>query len=402
MINNKENIQWQESPNYQMEGYWFAVEPKRSEWKTVKVMQDFVGKELEKEKINNWAPYPHNLAHITVFLGLNEKTTKQEKSAIMLRVSDKISQMKDYKINFCPQNIKRGPGSFVTLHFDSSQTQAINTKIREAIKEAIKEGEFDKSHLRANNKGNKLNKDISPHITLGIIDVEDSGDTPWVNRHKDIKSLMNKEKSAQFEKSFKDKFKKTNVCFSVDKVSLIGTNNLSKYKPISEKKYKTLANCNLNQISISKPFNLSFSESEETYKEINNNEQICLENKRDELINQLNELRLKSIAKKVADTVGNDVYLKIKKDSDGNGNDLINVGFENKSDAIDLLDKVGNGTKIWNEDNRYWVRLGEKRMKMLFGSNNGTDAYNQGIQALTAENGTTKIVNILGLAAITK
>jgi len=351
---NTQNLQWFVDQDHQMEGYWFALDPTLSVWNnTIEKIQNFVGEELSKEKITNWAPYPYKLGHISVFVGLNAKATGEEKAAILRRIAEKISQTQAYSINFENAVIKRGPGKYVTLHLDSPATKAINELVREAIAESYYAHEFDISHLTG-----ELNKDISPHITLGIIDVEDSIEILWPNKHKDIKALVNNDNTMKFQKLFKQKFKST-ASFPINSIELMGTNNLSKKSKIAEKNYLTLASCGLMQAASKNSPQLELWYDPTWGKE---NWYPIIKARQIPRVTETMAVLTVSLAKVFNKA---DLKLAFEKDVCENGHQLISMGFEDLSDAKSLVQLIDPSCPIFEKENRFWVSLGENRMSAL-------------------------------------
>jgi len=371
---NTQNLLWFADQYQPMDGYWFAIWPTLSVWnKVIEPIQEFTAQELKNEGINNWAPYPQRLGHISVFVGLNEKTTGDEKVAISRRIAEKVSQIKSYPICFENARVQRGPGKFVTLHFNSPATKAINALIREAISDAILNNEFDRSHLKSTAKGDNLDRDILPHITLGIIDVEDSEEIPWEEKHKDIQALGNKNNKAQFEKSFKQRFKPTGN-FSVSSVELIGSNSLSKTLKVAEKSYLTLASCELNQTS---PATKKISSiPKQTWYDPTWNNNVWSEIVLGTIFRNGCGLFTANIAVMVRRLTNNPTLeLEFKKEFDEYRHPLISIGFKDNHEAEDFFTQINVSDKIsnlfWgicNKNNLFWVRLGTKRMTTLFGN----------------------------------
>lgn len=325
--NNPQNLKWHVHPHHQFEGYWFTIKPTPESWQTIEKIQEFAGKKLKEEGINNWAAYPYHLAHITVFLGLSDKTTEQEKSLIMKRVANKISQLKNFDINFQVKDAKigRGPGKFLTLHFDTPQTKVINEKIKEAIKEAIACGEFDRRHLQQDEKGDKLDRKFKPHLSLGVIDLEDNMD--WSKKPKDIKAFLNKNNSAQFETKVKGAFANDTIKFPVKNIDLLGSNHLSKFVTVNNKNHTKVASCALNT-------------QEFRYNEINNTRV---------------RARITNEARDAVKNPNLKVGMRIEEIINSNGTieTYFNVGFENLQDAINY----NQGIVFSNDNDFHWVRL---------------------------------------------
>lgn len=384
--NNSNNVSWHVPNTHNMQGYWFAVEPTPTAWKTIEKIQNFVGQELSKEKITTWAPYPHKLSHVSIFLGLSEKTTPSEKSNIMRRVGEKVAKLDKFSIDFDMNQAElvRGPGNYITLQFDSPSVKILNEKVREAIKEAIQAGEFDRTHLYTNGTGtDKLDQDIHTHFTLGILDVEETPQTPWKDKHKDVKALFNKENKAKFEALFKQKanteFKNLHVNFPVNEVELLGLDK-AKVK-VQSKEYLSLASCGLADPSnLLNPNVKPFDPQQKPQQPVN-----IIQGMQNLVINTPKPITaLERIHEKVAAVLGKVVNVEFKADHDENHRPLINVGFKDYNDAARLFQAAGTGGNIFHIGDKYWVRLGQKRLANLFGEQLGAQVHQQGFTALSS------------------
>lgn len=400
------NLTWLSLPQQQMDGYWLAVEPSPAAWNTIQKIQNFVTSEMAKEKIQNWAPYPHRISHVSIFLGFNEKMTAQEKTVVMRRVADKISKMPKFNIDFDLSQavLDRGPGNYITLKFTSPSIQALNLKVREAVKEAISAGEFDRSHLYTNGTGkDKLDLDIEPHMTVGIIDVNESPAIEWKDKHPDMRAFYNKANTQRFIDLFKEKTSKgelngLRVSFPVNNIDLLGLNNPK--SKVAQKQYTTLATCGLNTESKSlNPYAQYYQHAPAAAQPSSQPAQRAgytapalpadSRAKSEELLRQFQGLSISQpmpplveIRQKMGEIIFPGVSLKFKLDKDESGQPLINVGFDTFEQAKRVLDQTAMGGKIWNTDGKYWVRLGQKRMMALFGANKGSEVYKAGIATL--------------------
>lgn len=228
-------------------GSWLSITPSKLAWDQLRGIQDFVGEQLRERNITEWVPYSYNLAHASVFLGFSDQVNPEEKRVLMNRIADKIAHLPKFHVNVKDAQLEI-LGRYITLHFNSEKMRALNEAIRNVIKECINSKEFNREHLYKNG-GNKdkLENDIDPHFTVGIIDVEGSKEIPWEKRHKDIRALANKSKNESLIQEFNEKYSEFAFSFPVNDVKIIGLPN-PKAK-VGDKNYVTLETFNLGSNS---------------------------------------------------------------------------------------------------------------------------------------------------------
>lgn len=247
----KDNLSFLTTPDYKIQGAWFAVEPTPTAWKELEKVQKYVVGQLKQEGIESWVPYPHPISHATIFMGFNDQITNVEKEKVMKRIANKIAAMPKFEVSFdlCLAEITRGPGPHVILKIPSREIKILNQKVREAIAEAIDRGEFDRNHLfkGASGKRDKLEFDLEPHFTLGVID--SASIPPAFTNPRAVKNF--EDDFLNQTRFLNGKLRDIKVSFPVESLVLLDINQPN--AKVANKVYTAVATCGLDQGSVKTP-----------------------------------------------------------------------------------------------------------------------------------------------------
>lgn len=380
---NSENLAWLVAPEQKMKGYWLAVEPSPSAWKSVEKIQQFAAAEMKKEGITNFAVYPHKISHVSIFLGFTEELTTQEKRAVMQRIAQKVALLPKFDIQFKLKTatLDRGPGKYMVLKFDSPETERLNQVVRDAIKETIAAGQLNRQHLYVNGGGkDKLEAKADPHFTIGVVDVDDSVNVAWGDKHTDIKKFVNNEKTNAFTALFNAKVKNgefgDTISFPVDSLILLGMN--SQTEKVSQKNYPVLANVGLKHTTAPKTAAVTPAPSIKPAA-------VTPLFQDDVAVRPLYYFGMS-----IKELTG--IHIFGWKRVFDNDKKLIAAGFETEAEArrvLDLLNQLTGQTAHtvfsglgYKNKMTYWVRFGEERCKAFLGNDLGPKVYKNGIRFL--------------------
>lgn len=331
-------------------GDFIVIQPSKDAWDTISRIQRDVGEQLKKIGITTWAPNPHHLAHLTLFMGLQAGLTADERTKLMTRVMRKLSDSEAFTQNIrfshVDTKVKFGPFKYVTLHFASPKLQALQQKVMEAVKEAVEHDEVsvEKVHFE------KIHKSFHPHFTLGILDVDST-------EHEDVAKLNTGENKKQIGRFFggkkKKDYKALSVSFLVKSITLLGVPDLK--AKVRDKKYVTLIKRDLSS------------------------DAPRLEQRAKEETSALNR-----ITAQIQSQLGYSSFFTLKPSSafiskTSTYKPMIGVEFMNRKDAEKLLQHVDSrpGAKIQDADGSFLVNLGPERCEKLFKGKVGLDVYTE-------------------------
>jgi hypothetical protein len=235
------NLEWHQPNN--TDGCWLSIPVIASVSQFDKVTK-FVSEELKKEKINTFVPYKYEQSHMSLFVGFAKGISSEKKQLLMRQIAKSIAAylgplaMLEIDFKDPKTHIVRGPGPWVTLHFESPMCERINEVIKKTLGNALKNGDLKVEDLY---RFENITKDINPHITLGILDVPNPTERDWSKVHTDVKALASNVNKEKFQKAYEAnaEIKKEKIYLHSKCIELLGINDPT--AKVQDKKYTLIA-----------------------------------------------------------------------------------------------------------------------------------------------------------------
>lgn len=262
-------------------------------------------------KIPGWKLNDVSKSHITLYMGWNSVLDQNEQRELLEKIMAVINR-RNFIINLTPNNtLLHISNYYVELRISDPKLSKLQKTIQTVAEDFIIEKGIDKN-------GKWFNKNYNTHITLGHID--------------NISRTGNNKLIGKFKNTWKDNV--LNQHFTspatqkITSIDLLGINDPSLAR--EEKEYYLLGEIQLN------PY--SKNDLKRRLTNITNN------------VNSLKKVEVKNTSNPRSNK--NEV--------------LIEVSFDNQSDADTILEKANLGNAVFKNNNLYTIRLGKKRLENLF------------------------------------